>query len=199
MKSDKFLKIASLKKLMKYGLPIPETLFVFNFEKQEKEIDEFLKGKKFISVRSDKEGDSRFCPNFPKCQKSKAKPIIRKIINKGYAVILHEYLPTYKRRIAAGHILTLRNHILMELVGSGPVSRVDREGEIEEYLVIRKADLTETQHFGRRLINKRVLKNIVRLVGIIPPFKVLDFALIKRGPYFYQIQDDKTSKTIDIS
>ena len=67
MKFDGFKKIESIKKLREYNLPIPETIFIFDFNKQGKEIEKFLKGKKIISVRSDSASKSAFCPNIPRC------------------------------------------------------------------------------------------------------------------------------------
>lgn len=198
MRSKKFFKIESIKEIEKYGLSIPETIFIFDFKKEEKEIDKFLKKEKVVSIRSDKAGNPRFCPNIPRCENTKAKPLVKKINKQGYAVILHEYLPTRKGRIAAGHILILENYILMELIGSGPVSRLDRQGVVEETIKFRKNDLKEVEHFGRRLAKKEALKSIAKLVENIPPFKILDFVLMKEGLYFYQIQDDKTASKLKV-
>lgn len=78
MKLDGLKKVNSIKKLQKYNLPTPETIFIFNFKKQEKEIDDFLKRKKIISIRSDKVKKSTFCPNFPRCPKNKVKIFAKK-------------------------------------------------------------------------------------------------------------------------
>jgi len=196
MKYDKFSKIESIKEIKRYSLPHPETIFVFDLRKEEKKVDKFLKGKKIVSIRSDKRGQPQFCPNIPRCRSSKAKSLIRKINKQGYAVILHEYLHVKKGRIAAGHILILKNHILMELISFGPVSRLDRQGVVEEIIKFRKDDLTEVEHFGRKLAEKGVFKKIAKLVKNIPCFKILDFVLMERGVYFYQIQNDKTSKKL---
>ena len=108
MKSDKFLKIESIKELKKYGLPVPQTIFIFNFKKQEKEIDDFLKNKRYVTVRSDKKGATDFCPHWLGCPGKKAKNFIRKITLQGYAVILHELIPIYRER-SSGNILVLKN------------------------------------------------------------------------------------------
>lgn len=196
MKSAKFLKIESIKKLKKYGLPTPETIFVFDYKKQEKEVDDFLNGKKIVSVRSDKVGKTSFCPNIPRCPKAKAKELVADINKKGFAVILHEYLPVKKGRIVAGHILVLKNHLMIELIGWGAVSRLDRDGGLEEQIKLRKDNLKETEHFGKRLIKGKVLSNVAKLVRSIPIFTVLDFTLMKNGLYFYQIQKDKTARKL---
>jgi hypothetical protein len=196
MKFDKLPKILSLKRLERYGLPIPQTLFIFNFNKQEKEIDEFLRGKKEVSIRSDKMNDSQFCPSIPRCLAGKAKSLCKKINQQGYVVILHEYFPLKKGRIACGHILTLKGHILFELVDRGAVSRLDREGEVKEIVKLRKKDLTEAEHFGKRTAKRSALKKVALLVKNIPCFKILDFTLMESGPYFYQIQDDETASRL---
>jgi len=196
MKFDKLPKIESLKRLKRYGLPIPETLFIFDFKKQEKEIDEFLRGKKEISIRADRVDDSQFCPSIPRCPVNKAKSLCKKINGQGYVVILHEYFPLKKGRIACGHILTLKKYIIFELVDRGAVSRLDREGEVEEIVKLRKKDLAESEHFGRRTAKRSALKKVAVLVKNIPCFKILDFTLMESGPYFYQIQDDETASRL---
>lgn len=85
----------------------------------------------------------------------------------------------------------------MELIRSGAVSRLDREGKIEEQVKFRKKDLKEVEHFGKRLVKSVVLRNIAKIIKNIPPFKILDFVLMENGPYFYQIQDDKTAKELE--
>lgn len=196
MKSDRLPKIKSLERLKRYGLPIPETLFIFNFKKQEKEADEFLKGKRFVSIRADKVGGSQFCPSVPRIEAGKAKSLCRKINSQGYIVILHEYFPLKKGRIACGHIMTLRGQIVFELVDRGAVSRLDREGEVKEIIKIRKKDLVETEHFGKRTASRKSLRKLALLVKNIPCYKILDFTLMEKGPYFYQIQDDETARRL---
>jgi len=196
MKFDNLPKIESLQRLVRYGLPIPATLLVFDCGKQEKEIDAFLRGKKHVSIRADKMNDSQFCPSIPRCPSAKAKSFCRKISKQGFTVILHEYFPLRKGRIACGHVLTLKEHILFELVDRGAVSRLDREGEVEEIIKFRKSDLAEAEHSGKRTASPAALKKIARLVRNIPCFKILDFTLMESGPYFYQIQDDETASRL---
>ena len=82
MKSAEFQKIKSIKEIQKYKLPYPKTIFIFNFRKQKKEIDKFLKNKENITIRTDKKGKTDFCPHILRCPKNKAKPFIKKILKR---------------------------------------------------------------------------------------------------------------------
>ena len=195
MKFDGFKKIESIKKLQNYNLPIPETIFIFNFKKQEKEIEKFLKNKKIVTIRSDKKGSTDFCPLIIGCQKNKAKSLIKKINSKGYAVILQQYVPVRSR--VSGNILILKKHILAELMGTGALSLMNREGKIEEQIKFKKKDLTEVSHFGKQLIKKRDLTNILKMVKKIPVYHLIEFTLRRDELYFWQIKEDKTAKQLE--
>ena len=197
MKFDGFKKIESIKKLQNYNLPIPETIFIFNFKKQEKEIEKFLKNKKIVTIRSDKKGSTDFCPLIIGCQKNKAKSLIKKINSKGYVVILQQYVPVRSR--VSGNILILKKHILAELMGTGALSLMNREGKIEEQIKFKKKDLTEVSHFGKQLIKKRDLTNILKMVKKIPVYHLVEFTLRRDGLYFWQIKEDKTAKQLEDS
>lgn len=198
MKPDGFKKIESIKKLQRYNLPIPETIFIFNFGKQEKEIEKFLKDKEFITIRSDKKGGADFCPCSLRCPRNKAKSFIKEVIRKGYAAILQRYIPIRKNRILSGNILILKNHILMELMGVGPLTWLNRKGKLEEQVRFRKDNLYKLERWGKKLVEKKKLINIVKLVKNIPPYKILEFTLISEGPFFWQIKEDKTAKQLEI-
>jgi len=197
MKFDGFKKIESIKKLQKYKLPIPQTIFISDFKKQEKEIDKFLKDKKIVTIRSDKKGRTDFCPLVIGCPKNKAKSLIKKISSRGYAVILQKYVPLKSR--VSGNILILKKHILAELMGTGALSLMNREGKIEEQIKFKKKDLTEVSHFGKRLIRKQELIKIVKMVKKLPVYKVIEFTLRRDGLYFWQIREDKTAKQLEKS
>ena len=197
MKFDGFKKIESIKKLQRYNLPIPETIFIFNFKKQEKEIEKFLKNKKIVTIRSDKKGSTDFCPLIIGCQKNKAKSLIKEISSKGYAVILQQYVPVRSR--VSGNILILKKHILAELMGTGALSLMNREGKIEEQIKFKKKDLTEVSHFGKQLIKKRDLTNILKMVKKIPVYHLIEFTLRRDELYFWQIKEDKTAKQLEDS
>ena len=192
-----FKKIGGIKELQIHNLPIPDTIFIFNSRKQEKEIDKFLKNKENITIRTDKRGNTDFCPHILRCPKNEAKPFIKKITAKGYAAILQEYLPIRKNRILSGNILILKNHILMELMGVGPLTWLNREGRVEEQIKLRKGNLKEVEHLGKRLVEKKKLVNIVKMVKNIPPYKILEFTLRLGGPFFWQIKEDKTAKVLE--
>lgn len=197
MKFEGFKKIESIRKLQKYKLPTPETIFIFDFKKQEKEIDDFLKGKEFITVRSDKKGRTDFCPCDLRCPRSRAKAFIGKIIGKGYAAILQRYIPIRKNRLLSGNILVLKNEILLELMGSGPLTLLNRKGKLEEQIRLKKDKFYEISHQGRRLIGKKNLINLAKLVRNVPPYTILEFTLVKEGPFFWQIKEDKTAKLLE--
>lgn len=192
-----FKKIEGIKKLQKYNLPIPETIFIFDFKKQEKEIEKFLKDKEFITIRSDKKGSTDFCPCSLRCPRNKAKIFIKEIIRKGYTAILQRYIPIRKNRILSGNILILKNNILMELMGVGPLTWLNRKGKLDEQIRFRKDNLHELEHRGKKLAEKRKLINIAKLVKNIPPYKILEFTLISEGPFFWQIKEDRTAKRLD--
>lgn len=196
MKSDKFLKIESIKELKKYGLPVPQTIFIFNFKKQEKEIDDFLKNKRYVSVRSDKKGATDFCPHWLGCPVKKAKNFIRKIISKGYAVIIHELIPIYVER-ASGNILILKKYFIIEMMSIGPLTWMNREGKVEEWIKVRKSDFKEISHSGKRILRNKKLRNILKLTKRIPPYKLIEFTLRPEGLYFWQIKNDKTAKKLE--
>jgi len=195
MKFDGLEKIESIKELRKYKLPIPQTIFISDFEKQEEEIENFLRNKKIVTIRSDKKGSTDFCPLIIGCQKNKAKSLIKKISSKGYAVILQKYVPVKSR--VSGNILILKKHILVELIGTGSLSLMNREGKIEEQIKFKKRDLTEESHFGKRLIRKQDLIAILKMIKKIPPYKIVEFTLRRNGLYFWQIKEDKTAEQLE--
>lgn len=196
MKSTKFLKIESIKELKKYGLPFPKTVFIFNFKKQKKEIDRFLSNKKYVTIRSDKKGSTDFCPHNLRCPVNKAKRFIEKIISKGYAAILQNYVPIYKDK-ASGNILILKKRIFIELMGEGPLTWMTREGLVREWIVLRKKDFKEIMHSGRRLLKGKKLINILKMVKKIPSYRLVEFTLRPEGLYFWQIKEDKTAKKLE--
>ncbi len=197
MKSDKFAKIESIKELREYGLPVPETVFIFNFAKQEKEIDKFLRGKKFVSVRSDKAGSTDYCPHMLRCPHSKAKGFIKTVIEGGCAAVLQKYTPLKKGEIVSGNILALENRILVELMDVGPLVWLTRKGEVAEQVIFDKKSLKETGHFGKRLISSSKLAKIARYALPLAPYRVLEFTLRTDGLCFWQIKDDPTAKRLD--
>jgi len=191
-----FKKIEGIKILQKYNLPQPKTIFIFDFKKQEKEIDDFLKNKRIVTIRSDKRGKTDFCPLNIGSPQNKVKQQIKKLIPKGYVVILQEYIPVRSR--VSGNILILKNHILVELMGTGSLSLLNRDGKVEEQVKLEKGNFKEVEHFGKRLISKKELVKILKLVKRVPTYKLLEFTLRSKGLYFWQMRDDKTAKELGV-
>ncbi len=193
----RYKKIESIKELQKYRLPVARSIFVFNFRKQEKEIDRFLKNKKFITIRTDKKGYSDFLPCHIRYPGNKAKEKIKELVAKKYAVIFQNYIPLRKDREVSGNILILKKDFMVELMGKGPLTWLNREGKIDERIRLKKNNLREVYHSGKRLIKKRELTGVLKLVKNIKPYKILEFSLVSGIPYFWQIRDDKTAKKLD--
>ena len=196
-KLNEFKKIKGIKYLKKYNLPIPETIFIFDFKKQEKEIDDFLKNRRIVTIRSDKKGKTDFCPHNLRCERSKAKNLIKKLISRGYAVILQRYIPIRRDRVS-GNILALKNHILIELMGTGPLTWLNRDGRVEEQIKVENDSFKKVGHLGKRLVTKKELTIILRAVKNVPPYKILEFTLRPEGIYFWQIRDDRTARNLNI-
>jgi hypothetical protein len=194
--TDNFIKIKEQQEVARYGLPMPETIYIYNFDKQEKEIDEFLKNKEFVTIRSDKKTEHDFCPHDLKCPKNKAKPLIKKLISEKYAIILQQYIPIEKDR-TSGNILILKKYIVVELMGEGPLIWLTRDGRVDEWAVFEKKDLKETNHVGKRIISSNDLKKILKRVADLPPYKLLEFTLRPEGLYFWQIKNDKSAAQIE--
>ncbi len=195
-KHSKFKKVESIKNLERYNLPIPKTIFIFDFKKQEKEIDDFLKNNRIVTVRSDRIEQTDFCPHNLRCPRDKTKQFIKKLINKNFAVILQKYIPIMRNRVS-GTILILKRHILVELMGTGPLTRLMRDGLLQERTKILKRNLKEVEHFGKRMIKREKLADILKLVKNVPPYKILEFSLRPEGIYFWQIIDDKTARRLE--
>lgn len=196
LSTNSFLKIEGIKEAVGYKLPVSKTIFVFNFEKQEAEINDFIKGKKYVSVRSDSRNGTDFCPHNLKCPASKAKEFVEYLNSHQYAAIVQEYIP-WENDIASGNILILEKHILLELMGEGPLIWLNRDGTLDEWIKFEKKSLKEVGHFGKRLIKKEDLAVILRMVRDIPIHKIIEFTLRPEGLYFWQIRDDKTAKEIE--
>jgi len=197
----KYKKIESIKKIKKYGLPFPETIFIFDFKKQEEAIDRFLKNREYVAIRTDSAKNTDFLPYNLRCHKKKAKKTIKKFNDEGYAVILHEqnHIPSgvINKNHISGNIVILEKCWIIELMRGEPLSSLTRKGEISEYLKIRKNNLTEVAHWGKRIISRDILDKILRMIRKIPKHKVIEFTFRPEGFYFWQIREDKTAKKLD--
>ncbi|OGY23458.1 MAG: hypothetical protein A2172_04520 [Candidatus Woykebacteria bacterium RBG_13_40_15] len=193
---NKFKKVKGIKDLGKYNLPTPETIFIFDFEKQEKEIDDFIKNRRYLMIRSDKENDIDFCPHNLVCPKAEAKDFIKGLVSKKYVVILQECIPWQEDKIS-GNILTLKNEMLIELMKGGPLTLLNREGNVDESIKIKRKNLGKREYSGRRIIKKKDLDTILRMVKGMQPYKIVEFSIGPNWLYFWQIRDDKTAKELE--
>lgn len=203
-------KIKSIMEIQKLGLPFPETIFIFDYKKQEKEIEEFLKNRKRVMIRTDKHGALE-CPHKLDCPKEEAKEIIKKFISNGYAVILSEYVPmTWKedggRLIPtgengarfSGNILFLEEKIIVEIMRGNPLTLLARHGIVDEHILLDKYTLKEIFHWGERIIDRKTLERIIEMLnGIDLMYKIVEFGVGDDWIYFWQIKEDKTSKILE--
>lgn len=196
LSTNRFLKIEGIKEAARYNLPISKTIFIFDYEKQGEEIDDFTRDRDYVSIRSDSKNGTDFCPHNLKCPAKKAKEFIKDLNLHGYAVILQDYVP-WEGNIASGNILILKNHILLELMKEGPLIWLNRDGAIEERIKFLKSNLEEVSHFGKRLIKKKDLMNLLMTIKDIPVYKIIEFTLRPEGLCFWQIVDDKMAKTLE--
>lgn len=192
-----FQKIQSIMEIQRLGLPTPETIFVLDCEKQDNEIESFLADKDFVMIRSDKKGAS-FCPNNLKCPKHTAKEFIRELNKDGYAAILQEHVPWHDTQIS-GNILLLKNHIIIEVMQGGPLTRMNRYGEMHEHIKIERFnDCKEVYRFGKRVLPEEIMQKIVKMVENLPfSYRIVEFAVAPNWLYFWQIRDDESSKMLE--
>jgi hypothetical protein len=196
LSTDKFNKIEGQKEVKKYGLPMSDTHFIFSYKKQEKEINDFLSNKKFVSIRTDSKINPDFCPHDLKCPVSKAKEFIKDLNSKKYAVILSEFIPWIGDKVS-GNILVLKNFYVIELMGEGPLVWLTREGRVDEWAVFQKNDLSEVRHSGKRIVPKKEIQKILDLIKNIPLYKIIEFTLRPEAVYFWQIRNDKSSSQVE--
>ncbi len=121
---NSFAKIDSIIQLQRLGLPTPKTVFVFDAEKQEAEIDNFLKNREMVMIRSDKDGCAGKCPHNLKCPKNEAKEFIKKLNSEGFAAILQEHVPF--NAYASGNIMLLKNKMIIEMTEGSPLTKLNR-------------------------------------------------------------------------
>jgi len=193
---NRFKKIKGIIALEKYLLPAPETIFIFDFEKQEKEIDVFIKGRDYLMIRSDKENDADFCPHNLTCPKNEAKDFIEGLTAENYAVILQECIPWKEDKIS-GNVLTLRKDLLIELMKGGPLTLLNRDGQVDACVKVRRGKPKKIECSGEKIISKKDLDDILRLVEHLPPYKIAEFSIGPDWLYFWQIIDDKTAKKLE--
>ncbi len=192
-----FAKIDSIIQIRKLGLPTPETVFVFDAEKQEAEIDGFLKNRELVMIRSDKNGCEGKCPHNLKCPKHEAKEFIKKLNSEGFAAILQEHVPF--NAFASGNIMLLKNRMIIEMTEGSPLTKLNREGKLDEHIVLGRFNgRKEISHHGKRLLARNILKKVLDLVEYLPlENKIMEFAVAPDWLFFWQIRDDKTGGMLE--
>lgn len=192
----KFKKIESIKKIQKYGLPTPKTVFVFDFKRQQREIEAFLKSRKYVMIRSDSKDDTDFCPHNLSCPKLEAKKFIKDLLVKNYAILLQEHVPWTDDKLS-GNILVLKNYFIVELMEGGPLILLNRDGQVDECLRIRKRGLCEVEHLGKRLISPSEIIDVLKMVKDVPSYRIVEFTIGQGWTYFWQIREDETTKKLE--
>lgn len=155
--TNNFFKIEGIIEASRYNLPVSKTIFIFDFEKQEKEIDDFIKNRDYVAIRTDKRNGLDFYPHNLRCPKNKAKELIKELNLQGYAIILHEqkHVPFGKAdHQVSGNILILKEYFLIELMEGEPLILLTRDGKIDELIKIERNNLKEVMRFGKRIIKK---------------------------------------------
>lgn len=189
---QEFSKINSIIQLQRLGLPTPETVFVFDAEKQEAEIENFLRNRELVMIRSDRKDSEGRCPHNLACPKHETKRFIKKLNSEGYAAILQEHVPF--NAYASGNILLLKSKMIIELMEGSPLTKLNREGKLDEHIVLERFyRRREIHHHGKRILPRNILKKILDLVEYLPlENKIVEFAVAPDWMFFWQIREDKT-------
>ncbi|MFZ3077327.1 MAG: hypothetical protein WA139_02630 [Candidatus Aenigmatarchaeota archaeon] len=194
---NSFAKIDSIIQLQKLGLPTPQTAFILDAEKQNAEIDVFLKNRELVMIRSDKNGCEGKCPHNLKCPKHEAKEFIKKLNAEGFAAILQEHVPF--NAFASGNVLLLKKKMIVEMMEGSPLTKLNREGKLDEHIVMERFNgRKEIRHHGKRLLARNMLKKVLDLVEYLPfENKIVEFAVAPDWMFFWQIRDDRTSAMLE--
>lgn len=192
-----FAKINSIIQIRKLGLPTPQTVFVYDAEKQDAEIDGFLKNRELVMIRSDKSGCEGKCPHNLKCPKREAKEFIKKLNAEGFAAILQEHVPF--NAFASGNIMLLKNKMIIEMMEGSPLTKLNREGKLDEHIRMERfGGRREIRHHGKRLLPRNILKKVLDLVEYLPlENRIVEFAVAPDWMFFWQIRDDKTGGMLE--
>ncbi len=194
---SEFAKINSIVQLQRLGLPTPETVFIFDAEKQGSEMEGFLKNREYVMIRSDKSGCEGKCPHNLKCPKSDAKDFIKKLNSEGFAAILQEHVPF--NAFASGNVLLLKSKMIVELTEGSPLTKLNRQGMMDEHIQLERFNgRKEILHHGKRLLSRNILKKVLDLVEYLPfENKIVEFAVAPDWLFFWQIRDDMTSGMLE--
>jgi len=192
---ENYPKINGIIKLRNLGLPTPKTLIINDYELQKQEINNFLMMRKFVMIRSEKEGQSTHCPSMIQCPINQAGSFIKELNTNGYAAIVQDYIPL--NNIYSGNILVLNDSFIIEVMKGGPVSKLNREGKVDEHLRISKAGDTIT-HFGSNVIPINDVKKIISKVKDLPlKNHIIEFSSGPDWFYFWHAREDKTSAKLE--
>jgi len=194
---NSFAKVNSIMQIQRLGLPTPETVFIFDSEKQGAEIDIFLKNRELVMIRSDKKDSAGKCPHNLKCPKHEAKEFIKKLNAEGFAAILQEHVPF--NAFASGNVMLLKNKMIIELMEGSPLTKLNRDGKLDEHIVLGRFNgRREIRHHGKRLLARNMLKKVLDLVEYLPfENRIVEFAVAPDWLFFWQIRDDKTSRMLE--
>ncbi|MBU3958114.1 MAG: hypothetical protein KKB25_03490 [Nanoarchaeota archaeon] len=194
---NSFSKISSIMQIQRLGLPSPETVFVYDAETQEAEIEDFLKDREFVMIRSDKKDSAGKCPHNLKCPKREAKEFIKKLNAEGFAAILQEHVPF--NAFASGNIMLLKNKMIIEMMEGSPLTKLNREGKLDEHIRMERfGGRREIRHHGKRLLPRNILKKVIDLVEYLPlENRIVEFAVAPDWMFFWQIRDDKTGGMLE--
>ncbi len=195
VENSDFAKIKSIMKIQELGLPFPETIFIFDAEKQDDEIEEFLKDRELVIIRTDSMGNPENCPNKLDCPSAEAKQAIKKFNSKGYAAILSEFVPFDAK--FSGNILFLSDRIIIETMKGNPLTLMNRHGIVHEHIHM-DSSLKEIFHWGKRVADAETLEKIIRMFdNLNMKNKIVEFGVGPDWLYIWQIRDDKTSEKLE--
>ncbi|VVB74206.1 Uncharacterised protein [Candidatus Tiddalikarchaeum anstoanum] len=193
---ENYEKIQGIIKLQKLKLPTPSTVFVADYEIQEQEINEFLLGREYVMIRSEKIGQSTHCPRNLKCPVFEAKKFITELNKDNYVAIVQDYIPL--NNLYSGNILLLNNSFIIEAMQGGPVSKLNREGKVDIHLRINKEGKVIFKQ-GIELIPSSDISRIIGLVKDLPlKFHILEFSAGPDWFYFWHAKEDATSAKLEL-
>ncbi|MBN1923236.1 MAG: hypothetical protein JW791_00570 [Nanoarchaeota archaeon] len=188
-------KITSIMRIQELNLPTPKTVFVSDVESQNEELNNFLKGKDFVIIRSDKVGQASHCPSNIKCDSSNAESFISDLNKQGYAAIVQNHVPLNNR--FSGNVLILSDCYIIEVMRGGPVSKLNREGVVHEHLRINKNG-SLLFHYGERVIPEEDIKRVIsRVQGLNLNYHILEFSSGPDWFYYWHIRKDDTSRLLE--
>ncbi len=196
-------KIKSMLEMEKLGLPQPKTIFIFDFEEQKEELREFLKNRRHVMIRSDKEAAS-FCPHKLVCPREEVENFVKEITSQGYVAIIHdlEYLRdeggeiSFERQVC-GNALILKDRVIVELVKGGPLTKMNRYGEVDQVLILERKSGRILKEKGEKLIDKQNLEKLLGFLKKLNTYDILEFAFSENWFYCWQIRHDETAKALE--